>query len=362
MAARIPGRFCWAVPGASTSASAMDHAHCHPDRVQDRSVVARPGGIDVVVLASREGVGPTLIVWDSVSPVDLGVSPEFFGERSFHVSVWNKAGVVAVSALTALAMTACGSTPGSSSEAAKQPGVLELLASDLKGSLQKTVEATDKSDSVSLTMLGTVAGEKISMKGVLDLGDPVKAELTVDDPEGSTTVRMFGQVVYFEIPAEDRAGTGGKRWMKLDMSAAGEQAGMNFSKQFEDMDPIKQVKTLLATEGVMVVGEETVNGAPAVHYTVTTPMATYLGQLDAELRAGVEKELTRQGVKEVKIDLWVDEQYRPRRVGMVMGTVSDMTVDYTDYGKPVTIETPSPAETTDFAEMMAGLKDLAAGS
>jgi hypothetical protein len=137
---------------------------------------------------------------------------------------------------------------------------------------------------------------------------------------------------------------------------------MDFTKQFEDIDPTKQVKTLLATEGVTVVGEETVNGARTVHYTVTTPVATYLGLLDAKMRAGVEQQLTKNGVKEVKIDLWVDEQYQPRRAHMVMGTMNELTVDYTDYGKPVNIETPPPAETADFAEMLKGLKGLPTGS
>ncbi|MCO1599327.1 hypothetical protein M8C17_29645 [Micromonospora sp. RHAY321] len=275
------------------------------------------------------------------------------------MSLWKKTAVVAVSALTALAVSACGAKSGSS-EAPKQPSVLELLASDLKGSLQKTVEATDKTESVTVTMKGTAGGEKVSMQGVVDLGSPLKAEMTTADPDGTTTtVRMIGAVVYVEVPAEDRGSVGGKRWMKMDLTALGEQAGMDFTKQFEDVDPIKQVKTLLATEGVTVVGQETVNGAPTVHYTVTTPVATYLGQVDAKLRAGVEKEMAKQGVKELKIDLWVDEQYRPRRAGIVMGKMGDMVVDYTDYGKAATIETPPPAETADFAEM---LKGLAAGS
>jgi hypothetical protein len=277
------------------------------------------------------------------------------------VSLWKKTTVVAVSALTALAVSACGAK-SASSEAPEQPSVLQMLASDLKGSLQKTIEATDKTDSVTLTMKGTAGGENISMQGVLDLGDPLKAEMKTAGPDGTpTTVRMIGAVVYVEIPAENRESTGGKRWMKMDLSTVGEQAGMDFTKQFEDVDPTKQVKTLLATEGVTVVGEETVNGAPTVHYTVTAPVATYLGQVDAEMRAGVEKQLAKEGVKEIKVDLWVDEQYRPRRAGMVMGKMGDMTVDYTDYGKPVTIETPPPAETADFAEMLQGLKD-AAGS
>ncbi|MER5334348.1 LppX_LprAFG lipoprotein [Micromonospora sp. NPDC002717] len=277
------------------------------------------------------------------------------------MSLWKKTTVLAVSALTALAMTACGAKPGS--DAPKQPSVLELLASDLKGSLQKTIDATDKSDSVTVTMQGTAGGEKVSVQGVVDLGDPVKAEMTMAGPDGTpTTVRMIGSVVYVEIPAKDRASIGGKRWMKLDLTAAAEQAGMDFTKQFEDVDPTKQVKTLLALEGVTVVGEETVNGARTVHYTVTAPVATYLGQLDAELRKGVEQQYAKQGVKELTIDLWVDEQYRPRRAGLDMGKMGDMTVDYTDYGKAVNVETPAAAETADFAEMLEGLKGASTGN
>ncbi|MFG1882507.1 hypothetical protein [Micromonospora sp. NPDC049102] len=274
------------------------------------------------------------------------------------MSLWKKTAVVAVSALTALAASACGVATGSSgsSDAPKRTSVLELLASDLKGSLQKTIEATDKSDSVTLTMTGTTGGQKISMQGVLDLGDPVKAEMTMADPtDGPTTVRLIGTAFYVEVPAKDRSSIGGKRWLKMDIASVGQQAGMDFSKQFDDIDPTRQVKTLLASEGVTVVDEETVNGARTVHYTVTTPVATQLGQVDAKLRAGVEKQFTAAGVKEIKVDLWVDEQYRPRRAATVMGAMGDIVVDYTDYGKAVTIETPPPAQTTDFAEMLKGL-------
>ncbi|OKI85873.1 hypothetical protein [Micromonospora sp. CB01531] len=270
------------------------------------------------------------------------------------MSLWKKTTVLAVSALTALAVTACAK-PGSP-DAPKQPSVLELLASDLQGSLQKTIDTTDKADSVALTAEGTAAGQKVSMQGVMDLGDPVKLEMSTTGPDGTPViVRMIGAVCYVEVPEAQRSALGGKRWMKLDLSAMGAQAGMDFSRQFEDMDPTKQVKTLLATEGVTVVGEETVNGARTVHYTLTAPVATYLGQLDAETRAGVEEEMAKQGVKEITIELWVDEQYQPRRVHMIMGAMYDLTVNYTDYGKPMNIETPPAAETGDLAEMLKGL-------
>ncbi|MEV4755484.1 LppX_LprAFG lipoprotein [Micromonospora sp. NPDC049559] len=272
------------------------------------------------------------------------------------MSRWKNAAVLTVSAGTVLAMAACGSTTGPS-DAPKQPTVLQLLASDLKGSLQKTIDATDKANSVTMTADGTMAGEKLKMQGVMDLGDPLKVEMTVSDPsEGPTTVRIIGTAIYIQVPEADRKEMGGKPWLKMDLGTIGAQAGMDFTKQFEDIDPTKQVRTLLASEGVTVVGEETVNGAKTVHYTVTSPVGTYLGQVDATMRKQVEEQLTKNGVKEVKIDLWVDEQYQPRRVHMVMGTMSDLTVDYTDYGKPVTVAAPAAAETTDFAEMLKGLK------
>ncbi|MGX7675302.1 LppX_LprAFG lipoprotein [Plantactinospora sp. DSM 117369] len=274
------------------------------------------------------------------------------------MSRWKNAAVLTVSTFTALALTACGSDAGTPGES-KQSSVLEQLASDLKGSLQKVVDKTDSTDSVTMTMEGTAAGEKIKMRGALDLRDPVKAEMTMEGPDGApTTIRMIGAVVYVEVPEADRADMDGKRWFKMDLGAAAAQAGMDFTKQLDDVDPTKQVKTLLATEGTTVVGEETVNGVATVHYTVTAPVTTYLGQIDADTRKTVEQELAKNGVKEIKIDLWVDEQYLPRRAHMVMGTMSDIKIDYTDYGKPVNIETPAASETADFAEMLKGLQGL----
>lgn len=274
------------------------------------------------------------------------------------MSLWKKSAVLAVTAVTAFAVTACGSDSDSSeSGTQQQTSVLQQLVSDLKGSLQKVAEATEKAESVTVKMEGTVAGQKFVMNGAIDLGDPVKFEMTMPGEDGPTTIRMIGTTIYTQLPESQRQADG-KSWIKMDMAAIGEMAGMDVTKQFEDMDPAKQVKTLLATEGVKAVGEETVNGAATVHYTVNAPLSTYLGQLDAETRKNAEAELTKNGVTEVKIDLWVDEQYQPRRAHVVMGVMSDLTIDYTDYGKPVNVEEPPASETTDLAQMLEELKGL----
>jgi hypothetical protein len=265
--------------------------------------------------------------------------------------------VLAAASLSVLALTACGSSSDSPSAPQKQEqSVLAMLVADAKGSLAKVADKATKAQSVTMKMDGTAAGEAFKGQGTLLYGKDPKAEFSMQAAGTTTKMLILGSVIYIEVPEADRAEMEGKRWMKMDLSAAGEQAGSGFAKQLDDMDPVRQVKTLLAAESVTVVGEETVDGVKTVHYTVTTPPATYLGQLDAELRAAAEKELGKLGVKEIKTDVWVDEQYQPRRVHVVMGSASDITVDYTDYGKAATIEAPPAAEVFDFAEMLEGLK------
>ena len=271
------------------------------------------------------------------------------------MSRWKKSAVLTVSSLAVVALAACGSNAANPSGEPERPGVLALLASDIKGSLQKTMDTT-KATSVTMQMEGTAAGKAMNAQGVIQLGAPFKAELITEDPtQGKITMRIIDTAIYIEIPEADRAEMDGKRWMKLDVSMAGAEAASGFTDQLDSIDPVQQVKTLLATDGITVVGEETLDGVPTVHYAGTVPFATYLTQLDEDQRALVEKQLTEQGVKEIKLDLWVDEQYLPRRVKTVMGGKDELTVNYTDYGKPVTVDVPPAAETADLADLMKGL-------
>ncbi|MFB9235827.1 LppX_LprAFG lipoprotein [Plantactinospora siamensis] len=277
------------------------------------------------------------------------------------MSASKKAAVLAGVAVAALALGACAKPAGSgSAEAPKQQSVLALMAADATGSLHKSVETTGKSTSVTVTMTGTAAGQKLNMRGAVDLGDPHKMDMTLDDPkQGPTTVRMIGTAIYVQVPAAQRKSMNGKKWFKMDLGA---ENSAEMSRQFDDMDPAKGMKRLLDGKNVTVVGQETVDGVPTVHYTTTTSIDSYLGEVDGKVRKDAKAQLAKTGVKEVKIDAWVDEQYRPRQVHMLMGKQGDFTVRYTDYDKPVTVQTPPAGEVMDFATMMNQLKDLSAGN
>ncbi|NYT93138.1 hypothetical protein [Salinispora sp. H7-4] len=272
------------------------------------------------------------------------------------MSRWKNVAVLAAATAAAVAVTGCGPTTASQ-ETAQESSVLELLASDLQGSLQEAADRTGKVETVRATMV--VSGpEDFEMQMAMDLRDSVSYEIVMEMEGEVTTIRLVDSVMYMEIPEAERERSDGKRWMKLDVSAA---EGMGLDEQMQDADPVQQVKTLLEIEGVTVVGEETVDGVPTVHYSVTATGEEHLalleeqGKLDSAGQANAADQMAEFGVTEIKTELWIDEQYWPRRARMTMGEMGVMTVDYTDYNEPVTIEAPPAAETADFADVLGDL-------
>lgn len=274
------------------------------------------------------------------------------------MSRWKNVTVLTVATVSAVAVAACGPSTASR-EASQQSSVLELLANDLQGSLQEVMNKSSKIETLRANVVGSFPDD-FEMQMVMDLRDPVSYEMVMEVAGDATTIRLIDSVMYMETPEAQRESNDGMRWMKMDLSSAF-ASGMGLEQQVKEVDPVKQVKTLLEIEGVTAVGEETVNGVRTVHYTLTTTPEEYLalqkeeGELDADELADVAAQVDELGVTEIKTDLWIDEQYWPRRAQVTMGEMGVMTMDYTDYNEPVTIETPPAAETTDFAELLQGL-------
>lgn len=273
-----------------------------------------------------------------------------------------KAAVLTTASFTALVLAACGSEPVVDGADTGKANPLAQLINDATGSLRKTVEDTKKANSVAFTMTGTVAGETMEIEGRMAFADPVKAEMTVNDPkEGKSTVRIIGTTFYVAIPEAQRAEMDGKKWMKMDLGGLG-AGSEELGRQIDNMDPVKGVEILLKGKSVTVVGEETVDGVQTVHYTAVGTVASYLELQNEEIRKDLQDQLAKAGVTEIKTDVWVDEKYQPRRVQMAMGSVGDFTLTYTDYGTVVTVEVPPADETLDFQQMLDDLKNLTVGN
>ncbi len=271
--------------------------------------------------------------------------------------------VVALLAAGTLVLAGCAG------EAKKeQPDVLTLLRTKAAESLQVTLEKTEKAKSASFTVDGKSDGESVKGKGTVFFGEPAKASITlVDAEEGQMEFRILPGAVYVSVPAEDRAGFGGKEWMKFDLASAAKNADADtkdmlaeLGRQTRDFDPAVQVKTLMADGKFTVVGEETIDGVKTVHYTGTQPIATYLADIDAAMRKDVEAKLTKDGVKDVKLDVWIDEKYQPRRIRSVVGATEDVTVNFADFGTAAEVAEPPADKSLDFLKLMQDAAKLGA--
>lgn len=281
------------------------------------------------------------------------------------MSRWKNIALLAAATASVVAATGCGPTTASP-EASPQSGVLELLATDLQGSLQEAVDQSSKIETLRATIVGS-GPEDSELQLTMDLRDPVSYEGVMDMEGVPTAVRMVDSAIYLEMSEAERESNDGKRWMKMDLSSDFASA-LGFDEQAKEVDPVRQIKTLLEREVVTVVGEETVDGVPTVHYTATASMEEHLalleaqGELDSADLANAADEMAEFSATEIKTELWIDEQYWPRRARVTMGEMGVITIDYTDYNEPVNIEAPPAAETDDFDALLEELKELGAGS
>jgi hypothetical protein len=260
---------------------------------------------------------------------------------------------IALLAVGALALAGCAGQERSTAEKA-EPDVMTLLRTEVQASLQNAAEKTEKSKSVAFTMNVTAQGTQVTGKGALSYGPPLAMTMTMNTAGTTLESRLVGNVMYTKLPATALPpNAAGKPWVKIDLAEVAEMNGMDasqFTEQLEKCDPAKQIKNLLATGKLTVVGEETVDGVRAVHYKGTMLVDEYLKQVNPGMRAKQKANLDKLGVKDVVTELWVDEKYQPRKIDLTMGTIRTQ-VTYRDFGKPVTVSAPPAAETTSLAEM-----------
>ncbi|MEZ0065513.1 hypothetical protein ABIA32_001509 [Streptacidiphilus sp. MAP12-20] len=218
--------------------------------------------------------------------------------------------------------------------------------------------------------------EKISAKGkAMDItGDgalswkPLAMDMTMKSTQfsqlGTDSVHMMmsGTTMYMNVGASGAAQMGGKHWMKMDFTALG-AAGKAMATQMNKSsgnDPATQIKLFTQSPDIHRVGQETVDGVQATHYSGTVDISKLAANGDENLKSVVQQD-TQLGVTSMSLDLWVDGQNRPVRIHQSTPSTAsvsiDATVDYSNYSAtPVTITPPPASDTVDFATLMKGAK------
>jgi hypothetical protein len=203
--------------------------------------------------------------------------------------------------------------------------------------------AVDKAQTVKFRTSMSLMGIPLTATGAAKFGDQAAdANVTSNTPAGPIQVIIVDGDVYVKGLTP---GAPGKPWTKnagaaREIGSAVKQADPRLAlKMFSDVGTLKQV------------GTETVNGVSATHYSVTVELAKVAKQ-HPEV-ADVLNALIQQGIKTQDVQLWVDAQKRPVRIvtsaqlpnPVKPGSTIDskQTVDFTDWGAPVTIQAP-PAD------------------
>lgn len=233
-------------------------------------------------------------------------------------------------AVAPLALAACGGGSKSTKTVELSP------AAYVRQSAQKT--AASASEHLKLTGAVTVSGQSVTVTGSGDFKDH-SGSLHLDFSAGGLTggidAVLDGTDLYLKSPLFADALPKGKTWLKLDLAKAAKARGVDLST-LASQDPAQTLAQLKSLKNVTKVGDEQAGGVDATHYrghlvkTATTPGGRY--------------------------DVWIGKDDGMVHKVSFSSTIApqqrlDTSVELSDFGKDVTIEVPSAAETVDATNM-----------
>jgi hypothetical protein len=233
-----------------------------------------------------------------------------------------------------------------------------------------------------LEMSMSGAGESFSMSGEADVDNVQKRiDMTMDLGilGGEMQLLMDGGVVYMRSPVFQDAGT---EWVSMDPSKMDPAAAAQFGGfGTGTTDPSAYIGLFAGVFDVKVSGEQELRGVPTTHYVGTIDLKKVIEGFADVVGEDVDRETKEQlqmvveqfdslGIDEkIAFEIWIDEEGLPRRqrISMDFGELvpgdeeasMQMTVDFSDFGKPVDIELPRPSEVTDMTKALA---DAGAGA
>jgi hypothetical protein len=266
--------------------------------------------------------------------------------------------VLAATALTGVA--ACTSqessgTPGRDDRAAHGRALTALRAAE------RATEQAGSARVESTTTMGSLMS--MTADGALGWNDGITGTLTITYTGGTIadTMRRLGttsmearylpEAYYARMGEKFAEQTGGRRWIRYvykDLGALAGGSGAHLGDQMRSTTPNQSVKLLLSSADVRKIGEETVRGRSATHWSGTVTAADVAD-------AGLRKQLTEAGVTTETVDIWVDKRNllvkKVEKARMTTGLMNQ-TAHYADYGVAVRAERPPRSDTGDFEDLM----------
>jgi hypothetical protein len=276
--------------------------------------------------------------------------------------------MLAVSALSAVALVGCGSSGGGATAVSgAKSSVLDPAALVAASYTKMTAAKTAKLDlSMKLSASGAGGGDfSFTGTGAEDFAKKA-ATLSLSLPEGKGTIdeRVLEKTVYEKLPATEAPPALKGKWVKIDLDKAAQAAGLGSTGDTSNSDPTQILQMLSSvSDGVTKVGDEQVRGVNTHHFRAVVD----LGKVSAKAGnspAQIDRLKQMLGTSSYPVDIWVDDSGLTHRLQFQMPLPKQTTQgsgltdakmvateEFYDFGTPVSVEAPPAADTVDISQL-----------
>jgi hypothetical protein len=263
--------------------------------------------------------------------------------------------------LAALAAAGCGGGGASFDPAAS--AATTANAKSAKLAFDTSIDAAGQN--VHMRGDGQVDFKQRAASMTFDVGDLLRSSGVPATANEQWTIVTQGLIVYMRAPSLSRQLPGAKEWLKLDVEKLARSQNVNLGqfRQLTQNDPTQMLDYLKAASGkIDEVGKQDVRGVSTTHYRAKVDLDKVADQAPANLRktfrASIRSLKQGLGTDKIPVDVWVDDQKLVRRLAehlpIAGGGNIDFSVDFYDFGTPVSVSPPPPSETLDLGQVLGG--------
>jgi hypothetical protein len=283
--------------------------------------------------------------------------------------------LAAVSAGALVALAGCASSSSGSSTGTSGAAQTSSLQ-DVQSAYASTVG--QKSAKLALVEHVNVDGHALTINGAgLESFADKKFTLTTSIAGQQIQIREVGQVLYEKLPAAASSHLpGGKPWVSVNLNTLVKHvtgASLSELEAGQQEDPANTLSYLkeASASGLHKVGSATVRGVPTTEYTATIDLDKVAAAQPGAVAKAIKAEEKALGTSSYPISVWVDARHLVRQLtyhstvspassptaGSTAGSHATVsaTLQFYDFGTPVTVTAPPASQTSDITTLLQGL-------
>jgi hypothetical protein len=206
-------------------------------------------------------------------------------------------------------------------------------------------------------------------RGAVDFGKQ-EGTMTVTGGGEAFDVVIQGTTVYEHVP--EVAAAAGREWIRIDLDRLAEAVGVEGLAelvQLQSIDPSAGLQYLRgASDSVRTVGKESIRGVRTTWYEATVDVEKAAAGAPAVQQRTIRSAKELFGISTIPTDVWIDGDGRVRRMKQSIdysaagsserfpaGSLPksmEVTVEFYDFGAPVSVTIPPAEEVADYAEIL----------